>query len=120
MGVGHEHAARSAETQVIVRVIAVDDQADGDWILEPLDPSMLPFEEGDFAGAGSSVLVYTGDTAVFTATHDGGSNFIVTALADRSRERLINEIGAYSGRVPVPGLALIWITADGNWSFTKS
>jgi len=92
-------------------------KADGNWTLELVDVRSLQKVGNPFSGSGTTVLIYDGPGGIFTITHDGESNFIVHVTGDG----LINEIGAYSGRVPMPaGPSVIEITADGNWTFTKS
>lgn len=94
-------------------------KADGAWTatissLLTLPPVTPPRAEG----SGDQVL-FLGDVDATSvqATHDGTSNFQVTAWGD-SREGLINEIGTYDGRVRLPSDALILeVVADGNWSF---
>ncbi|GAI15311.1 unnamed protein product, partial [marine sediment metagenome] len=68
---------------------------------------------------------------IFTFNHDGSSNFIVELLSIEGSlaDLLVNEIGSYEGSKavgiqqgalfgPEPGIHLLNITADGNWSIT--
>jgi hypothetical protein len=97
-------------------------QADGNWSLELIGIARLPVvNDPSFAGAGKQVVLYMGGGGIFTITHDGTSNFIVHVTTADGVDGLINEIGPYSGRKPVPaGAAIIEVNADGNWSFTGS
>ncbi len=90
--------------------------ADGNWTItiSPVSaaPAMVP------SGAGDGVFLYAGKAGKLTVTHDGSSNF---TLSEETGEAfhdglLINEIGAYSGTVPLSsGPSVIVVGADGNW-----
>ena len=93
--------------------------ADGNWTIQLLEVSDLPrFDDTGSSGHGDAVLVYTGAGGVFALTHNGSSNFVVTATGtDGSPNNIVNEIGSYSGNVPIQaGPAIVSIEADGNWS----
>ncbi len=93
--------------------------ADGSWTIE-----IAPLAEADdFEGSGSGdgVFLYSGEAAAMDASHSGESNFAVWQMSDgwMGSDLLINEIGSYSGTVPLTaGPALIAITADGSWEFS--
>ena len=99
---------------------ALEVEATGDWSI-----SLLPVENGvrrmgaSTTGTGSDVL-FLEDTAVFTVTHSGQSNFVVWVYGSDGTDLAVNEIGAYSGNVPLRGPAFVVISADGAWSITKS
>jgi hypothetical protein len=96
-------------------------QADGNWTLELLDVTALSTVGDAFDGTGDQVVLYQGTGGVFALTHDGERNFIVLSITGSDANYLVNEIGAYDGRVPIPGgPALIAVTADGHWTFAKS
>jgi hypothetical protein len=98
-------------------------QADGAWSLELLDIRQLATVGETFNGHGSTVVVYTGTGGIFTIAHNGSRNFIVSVTTSdgNSDGSLINEIGTYNGRQPIPaGPALIEILADGDWTFVKN
>jgi len=91
--------------------------ADGNWNLTiaPIStaPALAP------AGAGDAVFLHTGPTGKLTATHDGSGNFVVQEETGKafSMGLLVNEIGAYSGTVPLAaGPSVIHVGADGNWT----
>lgn len=90
--------------------------ADGSWTIE-----IAPLAEADqFEGSGSGdgVFLYSGEATAMDASHSGESNFTVWQMSDgwMGSDLLINEIGSYSGTVPLTaGPALIVITADGSW-----
>ncbi|MCX7521579.1 TM2 domain-containing protein [Microbacterium sp. STN6] len=71
------------------------------------------------SGKGDAVFLYDGGAAKLTATHDGSSNFTVMEETGKAFHYglLVNEIGAYSGTVPLSaGPSAISVTADGNWT----
>ena len=71
------------------------------------------------AGTGDNVFLYSGEAGKLTATHDGKHNFTVIEETDEafSFGLLVNEIGPYSGTVPLSaGPSVIVVGADGNWT----
>jgi hypothetical protein len=64
-------------------------------------------------------MLYNGDAAALTATHRGTQNFVVYEESDQtfSMGLLINEIGKYSGTVPMSsGPSILTVQADGAWT----
>ncbi len=94
-------------------------QADGAWTFDLLTITDLQsVDDPAFGGIGSQVVLYQGDGGIFTVAHDGERNFIVHVTTASDSDGLINEIGAYNGRQPIPpGPAIIEVVADGNWTF---
>jgi len=70
-------------------------------------------------GTGDDVL-FLNDTGVYAITHTGSSNFVVWVYGADSTDLAVNEIGTYSGNVPLRGPAFVVINADGPWSITKN
>ncbi|GAA2557200.1 TM2 domain-containing membrane protein YozV [Neomicrococcus aestuarii] len=70
-------------------------------------------------GSGDAVMLYEGSSATLTATHRGEGNFAVFEENDElfNMGLLVNEIGNYSGTVPLSsGPSLIIVQADGSWT----
>jgi len=95
--------------------------ADGNWtiVISPVSaaPTLVP------AGIGDGVFLYSGQAGKLAATHEGSSNFTVTEETNKALHfgLLINEIGAYSGTVPLSsGPSVIVVGADGNWTLAAS
>jgi TM2 domain-containing membrane protein YozV len=91
--------------------------ADGNWSITIAPVSAAPTLVA--SGAGDSVFLYSGAAGKLAATHDGSSNFTVTEETGKAFQYglLINEIGAYSGTVPLSaGPSAIVVGADGNWT----
>lgn len=96
---------------------AIQVTADGNWTITISPISAAPALTT--TGAGDGVFLYSGKTGKLTATHDGSSNFTVSEETGKSFDfgLLINQIGAYSGTVPLSGgPTAIVVTADGNWT----
>ena len=97
-----------------------DITADGSWsvVIRPLVDAQPAEASGVTDGSGDAVLLIAdNDAASVEASHEGESNFQVTAWGTR-RSGMINEIGVYDGRVRMPADAVILeIVADGSWSF---
>lgn len=95
--------------------------ADGAWTITLTPLQAIKSFDGSAAieGAGDDVFHYTGKTTSALFTHTGSRNIVVQSYGSRG-DLLVNDIGAYSGRV-VWAEGLYQITADGNWSaaFTK-
>lgn len=91
--------------------------ADSAWKITIAPVSNAAPMSASNSGKGDSVLLYDGDAADFVMAHDGESNFVVQMLSEQSDDLLVNEIGKYSGTVPVgSGPALVIIKADGKWT----
>jgi len=91
--------------------------ADGDWSITLSPMSAAPSLAAD--GAGDAVFLYDGSAGALTATHDGERNFVIVESTDKvlSMGLLVNEIGTYSGTVPLSaGPSVITVTADGRWT----
>ena len=95
--------------------------ADGNWsiTISPISAAatMTP------SGAGDGVFLYSGAAGKLAVTHDGTSNFVVTEETGKAFHfgLLINQIGAYSGTVPLSsGPSVIVVGADGHWTLTAS
>lgn len=73
------------------------------------------------SGSGDGVYLYDGDAASATIDYTGDSNFAVLEETGESLSfgLLVNEIGAYSGTVPVSaGPSVISITSSGDWTIS--
>jgi len=88
--------------------------ADGNWsaTIAPISaaPALVASVTGD--------RVFLHDGAAGTATHAGSGNFAVIEATEEDFNfgLLINEIGDYSGTVPLSsGPSVIVVTADGQW-----
>jgi hypothetical protein len=92
--------------------------ADGPWTITALPLSDLELGVDTAAGQGDDVLLMTVTAPTLDVTHDGDSNFVVSAWTD-DRDLLINEIGPYQGTVRTPtGTVIYEINADGNWTLS--
>lgn len=91
--------------------------ADGNWTITVSPLSSAPLLTG--SGAGDAVFLYDGGPGALALTHAGSSNFVVIQKTGGAFDfgLLVNEIGAYSGTVPLSaGPAVITIGADGAWT----
>ncbi|MGG7507771.1 NINE protein [Plantibacter sp. YIM 135249] len=93
--------------------------ADGNWSITISPVSAAPALAA--SGAGDAVFLYDGPAGKLGATHDGSSNFQIVEETDKafSMGLLVNEIGAYSGTVPLSkGPSVVSVRSDGNWTLT--
>ena len=91
--------------------------ADGNWSITMAPVSAAPALVA--SGAGDGIFLYSGAAGKLVASHDGSSNFTVTEETSKAFHfgLLINEIGPYSGTVPLSaGPSVIVVGADGNWT----
>ncbi|SFR83534.1 TM2 domain-containing protein [Agromyces sp. CF514] len=91
--------------------------ADGDWTITISPVSTAPLLAP--SGTGDAVFLYDGGAAALTATHSGSANFVILEESGEafSMGLLVNEIGAYSGTVPLSaGPSAISVQADGAWT----
>jgi TM2 domain-containing membrane protein YozV len=94
--------------------------ADGPWTID-VGPISYSAELSD-AGTGDDVFLYAGDAADTTFAYDGAGNFTVIEYTDGGigMGLLVNEIGAYTGTVPLSGgPSVIRVGAVGGWSATQ-
>lgn len=95
--------------------------ADGAWTFDIRPMGAAPALASE--GTGDAVFVYDGTAAALAAVHTGSSNFVVTQETSEvfNLGLLINEIGAYSGTVPLSaGPSMITVRADGDWTLAVS
>lgn len=93
--------------------------ADGNWSVTIAPLSTAPLLPS--SGTGDGVFLYDGPASPLTATHDGDANFVIVQDTGSTFELgvLVNEIGAYSGTVPLgAGPSVVTIMANGNWTTT--
>lgn len=116
----------------------LDITADGNWTVRieqprPTSADTLPLNLTGKGYAVSSFFVLNEGLTVFNMSHDGVSNFMVYLLSGDGEivEYLANEIGSYSGKEAIgvkrgsiigaePGIHILSITADGNWTISIS
>lgn len=93
--------------------------ADGPWTITLSPVGTAPAPGTDLSGTGDWVLRYEGDAGIATCNHAGESNFVIHFTHGTTPDLLVNEIGAYSGKMPIKsGPALIAVKADGDWIIT--
>lgn len=103
--------------------VTLEVTADGPWNISVEPFSAAPALTGNDAGTGDAVFLYEGAAGKLAATHAGEGHFAVTEENDElfSMGLLINEIGSYSGTVPLgAGPSIVTVTADGDWTLEIS
>jgi len=100
--------------------VALQITADGPWTIDvgPISYST----ELPAAGAGDDVFLYSGGATNVAFTFDGPGNFTVVERTDGGigMGLLVNEIGAYTGTVPVSaGPSVIQVSSGGTWAATQ-
>lgn len=94
-------------------------KAKGKWTLTVGGLDQARRAIGPVSGKGDDVVLMSGATSTAAITNRGESNFIVkTITTDGSLDMPINEIGSYSGTVPLSMPALVEIKSGGNWTVT--
>jgi hypothetical protein len=95
---------------------------DGTWSLKFSDPSGAPSFGASTSGDGDAVVAYTGSSGTAAFTNKGTSNFVVMQfdMLGSSGNLMVNEIGNYSGSVPIDSGGLLVITSDGHWTVSVS
>jgi len=90
--------------------------ADGPWTID-VGPMSFAGSVTD-SDAGDNVFLYAGGATNVAFTYDGASNFTVIEYNDGlGMGLLVNEIGAYSGTVPLTaGPSVITVKAGGLWT----
>jgi hypothetical protein len=95
--------------------------AGGAWTVKLAAISSAPGIGAHASGSGDAVYLWTGRAANWAISNQGSENFVVQTR-DASLfggDLLVNEIGAYTGTVPVTqGPAVVQITSNGAWTLS--
>lgn len=98
---------------------ALEIDADGAWTVEIRPLTSIRSFDAAIEGVGDDVVLFNGDTMVAEVSNQGSSNFAVW-LYGASSDLLVNEIGPWSGSVPVRDSGVMVITAEGPWTISGS
>jgi hypothetical protein len=93
----------------------------GRWSITFSDPAAAPGFAVSTAGSGDAVVAYNGGPGTAAFTNNGQRDFAVLQFAatGSSENLLVNQIGNYTGSVPLdPGYLVI--TSDGRWTVSVS
>jgi hypothetical protein len=97
-------------------------KATGSWkvAVGGLDQAKQATGTAPVTGKGDDVIMLSGSTTTAAITNKGQANFIVqTNPADGGiPDVAVNEIGSYTGTVPLAAPALVQVTSEGSWSVT--
>jgi hypothetical protein len=94
----------------------------GRWSITFSDPSTASAFGTSRSGRGDAVVAYTGGSGIAAFTSNGQGNFAVMQFdaLGSSENLLVNEIGNYTGSVPIDPSGYLVITSDGRWTVTVS
>jgi hypothetical protein len=91
--------------------------ADGSWSIKISPIADMKEVTTPLKTKGDKVLLYSADATDWAIKHNGESNFAMYQVSDDGQDLLINEIGNYSGTIPMAaGPSIIIVTADGTWT----
>ena len=97
-------------------------KATGSWrvTVGGLDQATQATGTAPVTGKGDDVIMLSGSTTTAAITNKGQANFIVqvTPTEDGVPDVAVNEIGSYTGTVPLAAPALVQVTSEGTWSIT--
>ena len=97
-------------------------KATGSWKVTIGGPDQARSASGPVSGKGDDVIALGGDTTTAALTNKGKGNFIVQSVpTDGSLfggDLAVNEIGSYTGTVPLTAPTLVQVTSDGSWTIT--
>jgi hypothetical protein len=122
--IGNYSGTRLFDANTGEHSVAFKIESDGSWtiVIKPIELARAWNPETKLTGRGDDVARLSPPTSgltTVTITHRGAANFIVTAYTADGGQGLVNEIGNYSGEVPLPdGTLLLEIQADGVWTVT--
>ena len=72
------------------------------------------------SGNGDDVILLDGNTTTVAVTNRGDSNFVVHNIDTSGDINLhINEIGSYTGTVPLRAPSIVEVQSSGNWTLTS-
>lgn len=90
--------------------------SDGPWQVEISDTTHVPLGS---SGTGDKAIFLPGPGSKAKITNTGDANFVVQSYG-ASSELLVNEIGGYSGTVPIELPAFVQVESNGSWSIAVS
>lgn len=91
-------------------------QAEGGWVVRVRDFSAMRQVNTSAQGTGDDVVYFSGSGSVADLSNQGDSNFVVYSTDPFYGVDLIaNEIGTYSGTVPVQSPAIMTVKSNGTW-----
>jgi hypothetical protein len=96
-------------------------KAKGAWTLTVGGLEMArAIANGPVTGKGDDVVVLNHNSNSAAITNKGAGNFImqVVSLDTLRIDLAVNEIGGYSGTVPLDGPAIVQVNSEGSWSIT--
>jgi hypothetical protein len=95
--------------------------ADAAWTLTVSDLTTATPFTGAASGTGDQVIQMTGTFSDVALHNDGADNFVIQSYGNGDWDPLVaNEIGAYSGTVPMTGPTYVDVESSGNWSITPT
>jgi hypothetical protein len=95
--------------------------ADAPWTLSVSDLTSAKSVDGAASGSGDQVIHMTGTFSDVALRNEGADNFVVQSYDNGDWDPLVaNEIGAYSGTVPMSGPTYVDVESSGNWSITPA
>jgi hypothetical protein len=90
--------------------------------LKPVSSARAWDGASKLSGKGDDVVRIAPSSAglvTLNITHNGSSNFAVTGYSANGADLMVNEIGKYTGQVPLAdGSFLLTVQADGAWTVT--
>jgi hypothetical protein len=90
--------------------------------IRPVSSARIWNSASKLLGKGDDVVQIAPSSAglvTLNITHNGSSNFVVTGYGPNGADLMVNEIGKYSGQVPLAdGSFLLTVGADGAWTVT--
>ena len=99
--------------------VKMEISADGPWTIEIAPMGTAPVLALPTKGTGDAVFRYDGSAADWKAEHKGNANFVILQTDDFMPNLAVNEIGNYSGVIPMQaGPSIVTVQADGKWSIS--
>lgn len=89
--------------------------AEGDWTVSIGDISSA---SKALSGKGDTALLLSGSTTDALIKNNGDGNFVVQVYNSDGADLAVNEIGSYSGTVPMVLPALVQVISEGSWSIS--
>lgn len=89
--------------------------AEGDWTVSIGD---LSTASKALSGVGDTALLLSGSTTDALIKNNGDGNFVVQVYNSDGADLAVNEIGSYSGTVPMVLPALVQVNSEGSWSIS--
>jgi hypothetical protein len=113
------HIVNTSDNSLLTKLTIT---ADSHWTLKVENPNVaittrLTSLGQKISGSGDEVIHVDSAIGDVKIRNHGDSNFVIQAYGGAD-SLVVNEIGSYSGTVPLQGSEVVQVTSNGDWTIT--